>query len=1263
MRKHLFLACALALGSFVGASAQDWCRTLATGTEGKQITHEVNGTNVTQYRAETALIENAGATGVRYTVFQTGAINQIKGGGPCFALGELIVLNAAGDTIEYTVDSNADHNTMGGAGNDGAGMPALNDGILNNYFHSTWNEANAPAEYHYIEMTFAETVDAYQLVWYTRPNQHQNRPLVIGLSNPGVTFTEDMLFSEYGFSLGEEVTSADQFANGGCFTFYVEGEAEFVGSDNETHTGPGAGFVSLSGYNVAPAAEAGPQNIVQFIPAGDGKFVLYQPVAATYYGSPDKWTDGYNGSNGWQRATSDATRLGEFEFTKRTDGEFEITTYATRQYVEGAWVDFDEPLKLWVGYDYRGNLKTFPESEKNLLDAGGFGVKFGMPVDFGFKLNVANVDKTLVPDLTVAEMCVDILTNIIEVAKEKQEEYVWYSTEDYDWDGWAEALEVALEEAEAAKNGEEGLAAAFAAKEALEAAIVGYVANKANYYAEEFVDELEAEYNANKAEQPYTQEDTGKYTAASKEFIDQIADIAGDIQENYKDYTYAQIEAKYEQIEALVELFRASTLYFSTFPEIVSDIPATIPAEYPNNAVWKQNVVLAGSAISGVRLTFLDRHIGSAGDDGNFPMIALGEVKLYDGEGNEVALTADNFYANHTETQEGFESTVARLCDGVWGQGDGVTADGEKATGSYYHSPWSGSEPQEYIYLDITFPEAMDMFAVEVFSRDKSTSQNVVSLFPKKVAITKVGEAYDPALFAENPYGVAVLEKVTAVDQITADGLYVIKGLLNTQSVKVKDEETGNTVDSEPDGKAMFYNGMSRFHANEAAVREAGVYRFVPGTDGTFKALSLSMAKYWPSTDKTGFVANTTGATYEAAKAANLNIVASENVEGAFVMYEYHEGLKTEGDSIDTDEDGLNDAVKAVYETPYVVFMDWYSGLATRPVTDPQPLKDGTTLDAWGDSLCFNKANGEGEWEIYKVKMENPDFYWLTNMVGVVEGLGLVIGTDPGCVSDLGDLEDALAEGQRVVADSVYADAPAAAAALAGQIAAVATLEKNPMEPGVYQVVSVVDFAETKALYATVDEAGEMTFGWKSLVENDIQFYFDFQKSLNAEDLVSAGTITEEQGELLYTLRAIATYEGNSAYYVGEADGQSKQIDLFWETSSDYLVLNNVGSAFSIAHYSHPEAWCIHANGHGGGQGTGSNIVYWNDDAGASQWYLRRVDYETSVEDVVVEGAEVVSVSYFTPAGAAVPAPVKGINVVVTVYANGVVETKKIFVK
>lgn len=1254
MKKNLFLAGALALFAVVGVSAQEWCRTLATGLPGKEITHDVNGTSVTQYRAETALLQNAGATGVRYTVVQTTATGTY-GGGPFFAMGEMIVLDAAGDTINYTVTSNADHNS-GGAGADGAGLPALNDGNLNNFFHSSWG-GTEPGGLHYLELTFEAPVDAFQLVWYTRPNQHVNRPQVVGLTKPGVDFTEDMLFAEYAFEAGAKVTDASEFANGGTFTLYVEGEEDL--SSFGDYTGNGNTYIALSGYTTGSYAEPTVTNLVQFIPAADGKFVLYQPVSATYYGNPDRWTDGYNGKNGWLRAYSEGWTLAEFEFTKRADGDFEMTTYLTRQYVDGAWVDYEEPLKVWVGYDMRGNLKIFPQNVKEGLENGDYTLGFGLPVDFGFTIYNASASKEMVPDLTAAQMCESILASTIKLAEEKKEEYADVIAE-YDQEGAAEELDNALDAANKAMA-DGNLAGAFDAKSNLEAALALLVAQMANYY-DDLLGELEDEVEENLAEEPYNQDQTGMYTKASLELLEQVEEIISDVMNNYQDYSYSQIEAKYAQIESLLELLEGTKLYFSTFPEIVSDIPAdNFPyADLPNNAVWKKNVVLA-EAVYGVRLTFLDRHIGSAGDGGNFPMIAIGELKIYDGDGNEVTMTAENFEANYTETQEGFESTVARLCDGNF------------AAQGYYHSPWSGAEPQEYIYIDITFPEAMDNFTFEVYSRDKSTSQGKVSLFPKKVAITKVGEGYDPLLFVENPYNVLVGEKVTSADQITADGLYVIKGLLNTNAVwkevtEGEGEEAVTTIELvDPEGTAMFYNGTDRFHASSAAVRAQGVYRFVPNGDGTFKALSLGLGKYWPSTTETGYVDDKT--TYEAEKAAKLNIVASTNIEGAFLMYEKIDGLTTDGDSIDTDEDDKYDAVEKVYQTPYVMFMDWANRLATRPVTDPQPVETSAELaDNWGDSQCFNKENGESEWEIYKVTMDNPDFYYLTNLTGAFDQLGLKVGTNPGEVSNLGNLEGVLDEGLKVVADSAYDKAAAAAAALAKEIAAVNSLEKNPMVPGVYQIVSAsADFKAKqnveKALYAHVTEDGTATFGWKTIEQDNIDFYFHFTKSENGADLEAGETVGEGQGELVYNIRAIATYEPETPYYIGETDAQSTPVELFGDAYSDYLVLNATGSAFTFRLAGKGAGFSIHANQHGGGTGQNGNIVYWDGGAGASQWYLRKVDYETSIDDFVVEGTEVVAVSYFTPAGAAVPAPVKGINIVVTVYANGVVETKKVLVK
>ena len=1238
MKKNLFLTCVLALASFVGVSAQDWYHTVVNGLPGTDVTTKLeDGTEVTNKRAETQVFNHAGTKKVRMTVLQTGSTNQIKGGGPTWNLAELKIYDGAGLEVAYTATSNADHNTMGGAGNDGAGLPALNDGNLNNYWHSTWSAA-APNEFHYLELELEKAVDAFKLVWWNRPNNNNNCPVVVGLSVGGKQFTEDMLFAEYNYSLGNEVSDVAAFADPSkFFTLYVEGPAEFTRGETTTE-GRGNVYVALSGYDVGSSTEATPMNIVQVVKSREGKYVIYQPVLGSYYCDPNRWTDGYNGSNGWFRASNEAQRLDELELTKREDGDWEITTEIYRQYVDGAWQDYDTPVKVWVGYDMRGSLKLFPQAEKEKLEAEDYETgKFHLPVDFGFTIYEANVADGLIAPITVEGICNEFVTPAINEAREKLETYAEY--EEFDWDEPTakRVLETALEEAEAAVAAAD-LVAIIAAKDNITAALKAYILIKNNYYEEEaYV--LQDEYNANCAG------GEGSYTANSQAIIDNITTIVEALRGDYMNQTVGYIEGEYTKIEALIEQFYASKLHYETFPYIVEEIAAdNFPySELPNNAVWKQNVALE-EAVTGIRLTFLDRHIGSAGDPGNFPMIAIGEFKLYDANGDEVELTESNFEANYTETQEGFESTVARLCDGNF------------AAQGYYHSPWSGSEPQEYIWIDVEFPTAMDVFSFEVYSRDKSTSQDKVSLFPKKTAITAVDVVYDPLLTEPNPYNVQVGAKVTSLDQIKADGYYVLKGLLNTS------EYYGNG-----NGLAKFYKGATeRFHNSPAAVRAESIYRIKPNGDGTYTFFSLYESKYWGETEGTagernGYIKRVVAAD----EAAKLKIVPAENTEfeNSFVFYDEVAGLTTDGDSIDTDADEVNDAVDAVYNTPYVVYMDWAAGVASRPVINPQPRGgvDNSIDDAKGDSLCFNKGNGEGQWEIYEATIENPDYFWLTGMMSVFNE-NIVLGNDPGCVAELGTMEAPYKKALEVIEDSLYTEATAAANALFAELNNLENLNAVPMSEGKYVVLNA-DKAfyekqgKNKALYATADMS---TFGWKDapteLDNVSLEFVFDFKKATYNDD-----KLTEEEAAQVYTIRAVGV-EGTEPIYVGALDEKSKAIDLS-DVSAKYAVINVRANVFNLANPANKAEFCIHANGHGSGANASGNIVYWDGSAGASQWTLKKVDVETSVSDIVVEGDEVVSVSYYTPAGAAIPAPVKGANIVVVVYSNGVVETKKVMVK
>jgi hypothetical protein len=125
-------------------------------------------------------------------------------------------------------------------------------------------------------------------------------------------------------------------------------------------------------------------------------------------------------------------------------------------------------------------------------------------------------------------------------------------------------------------------------------------------------------------------------------------------------------------------------------------------------------------------------------------------------------------------------------------------------------------------------------------------------------------------------------------------------------------------------------------------------------------------------------------------------------------------------------------------------------------------------------------------------------------------------------------------------------------------------------------------------------------------------------------------------------------------------------VDIAFTAEPEYAYIVRPQGAYQFG------LWCpvdpnlyMHMQDHGGGSGTASDVIYWYGGAdGASSWVLRSIDARTSINNLnVAPEGEIVSTSYYTAAGAAVPAPVKGINIVKRVYANGAVETSKIYVK
>ena len=197
---------------------------------------------------------------------------------------------------------------------------------------------------------------------------------------------------------------------------------------------------------------------------------------------------------------------------------------------------------------------------------------------------------------------------------------------------------------------------------------------------------------------------------------------------------------------------------------------------------------------------------------------------------------------------------------------------------------------------------------------------------------------------------------------------------------------------------------------------------------------------------------------------------------------------------------------------------------------------------------------------------------------------------------------------------------------------------------------------KVKAIYADANGLNWMDAPAAYDRENE-QFVFQFQQYDGENDPEGHG-VPEAEANNVFKI-----YSGVEEMWAGTGGGTT-QVAMADDFGAAVYVVKplqaNVYTIYAIG--SDP----LHTAGHGNGSGSQGAIVNWTGGAGtASSWTLRFVDdaEETSISDLVVEGAEVLSVGYYTPAGAAIPAPVSGVNIVVTVYSNGVIETKKVLVK
>ena len=286
-----------------------------------------------------------------------------------------------------------------------------------------------------------------------------------------------------------------------------------------------------------------------------------------------------------------------------------------------------------------------------------------------------------------------------------------------------------------------------------------------------------------------------------------------------------------------------------------------------------------------------------------------------------------------------------------------------------------------------------------------------------------------------------------------------------------------------------------------------------------------------------------------------------------------------------------------------------------------------TASDFIADAKGFFMAATNGESADRFNKQDNKVVYWsgadagstftviecpfgavaeLEALIVAAEALKATVGANTG--DKIGEFSEETAS---VLADAITNAKSKGDAATAEDVAALQAVIDGtkiilPTAGKYYQFHSAVAFADTKAVYS--DDSKAL---WKTLNDDDKVFYWE--------------AVENEGGIALKNAKDGKFLNGNAgqsgAWSVSDTPAN---IDVIIITKEDNekgyqygLVLNN---------------WQMHANGHGEGSGTASNIVSWNNtEVGkASAWYIKEVELPEFCEITYVFKCNGIAIDKFT---------------------------------
>ena len=535
--KKFLISLVCVLSAMFGVNAQNWSATLtaADGLPGVAIDYSNSGSGYYEFTSQ-LLSPGVQTNRVRMTVVGTVNNEAPNGNNIIFSLSELKIYDKNGMIVPYIASSNADHNSLSWESTDGSGLSALDDNNYKTYFHSMWSSFNAVADYHYVEVELERSVDAFFIEWATRLGEPKNSPMVVGITL-GTDYSPSSVGEE--FVLGDAVvTEAELAAEKQLFVLRGNAIKSFTAADGTTYSGSGPVYMQ---YAEEGDVEPSSLHVMQFIPAGDDRYLVYWPVAGKFLANS---ASHFNGLNGWQYSTNDFASAAKVKITAIDNGYFEM------QY-DGE--NSAQMLTLYVGAELRdganSKMKTFDLVHKEALESGDYTKGYSLPVAFNWSIYKAGLDASTVEDLMISipQMAQTQLNSIINEASTYLMAYG--NHQGYCTGGEDATLRAMISTVQQNIPSMSSVAEIVSAKEQLTLALSNYMAAGLSMY-EAQVNELLA--NSIFSQYPYV---AGTYPESSRTILDGLVTTIAGAKEKAGVYSASQYVEIYAQIEREIEQF------------------------------------------------------------------------------------------------------------------------------------------------------------------------------------------------------------------------------------------------------------------------------------------------------------------------------------------------------------------------------------------------------------------------------------------------------------------------------------------------------------------------------------------------------------------------------------------------------------------------------------------------------------------------------------------------------------------------------------